>query len=198
MLRRKVKRKKSSSALIPADHVQQQILLIRGQRVITDYDLARLYGVTTKRLNEAVKRNQQRFPADFAFQLTREELVNLRSQIATSSSHGGRRYLPYAFTEYGAIMTANVLDTDQAIRMGVFVVRAFVKLTEALAQNKALAEKLLELERKLEGHDDAIRDLFETLRRLLAPSPEPPRKQIGFHVRERAAKYQVKPQREQQ
>src|SRR5687767_168242 len=125
---------------------------IRGERVILDSDLAAIYGVETKALNRAVKRNLERFPFDFVFQLTKKEVGALRHQFGTSSSHGGRRYLPYAFTEHGAIMAANVLNSKQAVEMSVFVVRAFVKLRDTLATHKELAEKLSELERKVGTH----------------------------------------------
>jgi hypothetical protein len=194
--------------VIAVEPVESLIRVIRGQRVILDSDLARVYGVTTKKLNQAVKRNRQRFPSDFAFQLTPEEVANLRSQIVTSSSsanssrsqvatasYGGRRYLPYAFTEYGAFQAANVLNSDRAVQMGVFVVRAFVKMREALIANRELAEKLAELEHtlvaRLDLHDSLIAGIIKELHKLANP-PVPPRKQIGFHVRERQAVYRTK------
>ena len=167
------------------------IRTIRGQKVILDSDLARIYGVTTKRLNEQVKRNAKRFPSDFIFQLTADEAENLKSQIATSSSHGGKRKLPYAFTENGAVMAANVLNSPAAVRMSVFVVRAFVKMRELLGGTKALAKQLADLEKKLtarlDGHEVAI---IEVLRRVMdildppppPPEPEQPKRRIGFHV----------------
>lgn len=153
-----------------------------------DFDLARVFGVPTFRFNEAVKRNRTRFPDDFLFQLTREELSNLISQIAISNSHGGRRKLPYAFTENGAIMAANVLNSPQAVRMSVFVVRAFVQMRELLGSTKELAKQLASLEKKLTSrldvHEVAI---VEVLRRIMdildpPPLPEPPRRRIGFQV----------------
>ena len=154
-----------------------------------DSDLAEIYGVTTRRLNEQVRRNLDRFPSDFAFQLTAEEVAALMSQIATSKKgRGGRRKLPWVFTEHGAIMLASVLSSPVAVHASVQVVRAFVRLREMLVSNRELAQKLAELERKLEGHDAAIRNLFEAIRQLLN-SPEPPRKQIGFQVKERRARY---------
>lgn len=175
--------------------------MVRGQRVMLDADVARVYGVSTKRLNEQVKRNSERFPDDFAFRLTAEEATILRSQIATSSvnanrsqfvtgSYGGRRYLPYVFTEHGAIMAATVLNSPRAVAMSVYVVRAFVRLRQTLSLHKDLAHQLAELEHKIEGHDESIRTLFEAIRQLMMP-PEPPRKQIGFHVEEGKAKYAV-------
>ncbi len=154
-----------------------------------DVDLASLYGVATKRLNEQVRRNAERFPEDFMFRLTEEEVEALRSQIATSNKgRGGRRYRPYVFTEHGAIMAAMVLRSPRAVDMSVQVVRAFVRLREMLASNVALAHKLDELERRLAGHDQAIHNLFEAIRRLLAPPPSK-RRQIGFHVRDARGRY---------
>lgn len=166
------------------------IRTIRGKKVLLDADLAKIYGVSTRILNRGVQRHGKRFPADFMFQLTPEEFENLKSQIGTSSSHGGRRKLPYAFTENGAVMSANVLNSPAAVRMSVFVVRAFVKMRELLGGTKELARQLAELEKKLtdrlDGHEIAI---IEVLRRVMGildppppPPPEPPRRQIGFHV----------------
>jgi len=157
--------------LVPVEDVEQRILELRGTKVILDSDLAELYGVETKRLNEQVKRNSERFPSDFVFQLTQEEFENLRSQSATSSrAHGGRRTPPYAFTEHGAIMAANVLNSQCAIEMSVFVVRAFVRLRGMLATHKELARKLDELEHKVGEHDEAIRALVTAIRELMSPS----------------------------
>jgi len=167
--------------LIPTERIEQAIFLIRGQRVILDDDLSRLYGVTTKRLNEQVKRNRNRFPGDFMFQLNLQEVTALRSQFATSNrGRGGRRYLPFAFTEHGAIMAANVLNSQRAIEASVYVVRTFVRLRELLVTNKDLAQKLAELERKVASHDSHIQSLFEAIRRLMAPDPPKPR--IGFRA----------------
>jgi hypothetical protein len=174
------------------DNVEAAIYLIRGQRVMLDSDLASIYGTSTMRLNEQFKRNRKRFPQDFAFLLTREEFRNLISQNAISRSHGGRRTLPIAFTEHGAIMLASVLNSDVAVQASVRVVRAFVRLREMVAANGQLAAKLIELERRLDSHDEAIVDLFAALRRLLeAPEPKTKR-EIGFHVRERSARYRNK------
>lgn len=152
----------------------------RGERVILDSDLARVYGVTTRRLNEQVKRNTDRFPEDFAFRLTQTEMGVLTSQCATSSSsHGGRRKPPYALTEHGAIMAANVLNSKQAIGMSVFVVRAFVQMRSKLWRDKELDRRLSELERKVENQDGEVQSLFEAVRRLLAPS-EKSKNRIGF------------------
>jgi hypothetical protein len=165
------------------------IRTIRGQKVILDADLARIYGVTTKALNQAVKRNLKRFPDDFLLKLSLEELENLRSQIVTSSLHGGQRYLPYAFTENGAIMAANVLNSPAAVRMSVFVVRAFVKMRELLGGTKELAKQLADLEKKLTArlnvHESVIVDVLRRVMDVLdppPPPPEPPKREIGFHV----------------
>jgi hypothetical protein len=178
--------------------IQSRILTIRKQKVILDRDLAALYGVSTSRLNEAVKRNRRRFPDDFAFQVTREELTDLISQIAISSpGHGGIRKLAWAFTEHGAVMAANVLRSERAVQMSVFVVRAFVKMRDLLTGQRDLARKLAALEKtlteRLDLHEQAISDIIQQIMSLLnpPPEPEPPRKQIGFHARERLATYKV-------
>jgi hypothetical protein len=179
-------------AIVPVERIERLIYLIRGQKVMLDSDLAEIYGMPTHRLNERVQRNLGRFPSDFAFQLTRQEFAALISQIAISKKgRGGRRKLPWVFTEHGAIMLASVLNSPVAVQASVRVVRAFVRLREMLASNRELAQKLAELERKFEGHDDAIRSLFEAIRQLLSP-PEPKRRKIGFHVRERRARYAVR------
>jgi hypothetical protein len=177
-----------------SEDIGSQIVVLRGQKVLLDADLARLYAVTTKRLNEQVRRNPRRFPSDFVFRLTDQELRNLRSQFATSSSSvsswGGARYLPYAFTEHGALMAANVLNSRQAIEVAVFVVRAFVRLRETLAAHKDLAKKLEALEKQTEllalRHDGLaaathaqFKEVIEALRRLMAP-PVTERRPIGF------------------
>ena len=160
--------------------IEQRIYSIRGVRIMLDADLANLYGVSTKRLNEQFRRNRKRFPDDFAFQLTAEETDALRSQIATSSSHGGRRYRPWAFTEHGALQAANILNSANAVHMSVFVIRAFVKMREQLATNAAILKRLAEIDRSLLVHDSALRDIYQKLRPLLAPPPESPRPRIGF------------------
>jgi hypothetical protein len=160
-----------------------------------DEDLAELYDVTTKRLNEQVKRNRDRFPADFMFQLKPAEVNDLRSHFATSKTErGGRRYAPYAFTEHGAIMLASVLNTPRAVGVSVFVVRAFVRLREVLATHKDLARKMTELESKIGSHDKAIQSLVSAIRRLMAIPPDP-RKKIGFELREKRNSYTVKRRR---
>src|SRR5438874_7495413 len=179
---------------------QPAIHLVRGQRVMLDSDLAAIYQVSTKRLNQQLRRNRSRFPADFAFQLTVEELTNLRlqfatssltSQITTSKKHGGRRYLPLVFTEHGAIMLASILNSDVAVQASVRVVRAFVRFREMVAGNAGLAAKLVELERRLDSHDESIANLFQAIRQLLTP-PTKPKREIGFHVREDGTRYRIR------
>jgi hypothetical protein len=158
-----------------------------------DSDLAAIYGVTTMRLNEQFKRNKQRFPADFAFQLSAEEYAALISQIAISKKgRGGRRKLPWVFTEHGAIMLAAHLNSQRAVEMSVFVVRAFVQMREVLMGNRQLAGKLAELEKRVGGHDEVIADLITAIRKLLeAPSEEKSRREIGFHMRETSPPYRI-------
>ncbi|OGW60219.1 MAG: hypothetical protein A2V83_02350 [Nitrospirae bacterium RBG_16_64_22] len=180
------------------DEIRGRILYVRGCRVILDADLARIYGVPTKRLNEQVKRNADRFPSDFAFQLTNQEVADLKPQIAVSNESNNRsqiatgsqkhrdpRFPPYAFTEHGAIMAANVLNSPQAVKMSVFVVRAFVGLRQMLASNAGLARKLEALEKK---HDAQFKVVFDAIRQLMAP-PEKARRKIGFRVGERMPGY---------
>lgn len=173
--------------------IEPLILTVRGQKVILDAELAGIYGVTTKAFNRAVKRNAERFPSDFVFHLTTEEYESLRCQIGTSKSmRGGRRYLPYAFTEHGAIMAATILNTPRAAQMSVFVVRAFIRMRQMLLAQKDLARKLVELEKKLTArldiHETAITEVLRQIMRLLSPppesKPETPKKRIGFLVEE--------------
>ena len=157
-------------------------MILRHERVILDTALAELYNVSVKRLNEQAKRNRKRFPADFMFQLTPRENKSLRSQFATSNiGRGGRRSLPYAFTEHGAIMAATVLNSEQAVEMSVFVVRAFVRLREALAANKELASRMEELEEHLETHDGTIQEIMRVIKNLMNPARRRRRK-IGFDL----------------
>lgn len=170
---------KGNEALVPVESIAQSILLLRGQKVLLDADLAELYGVETKVLLQAVKRNRERFPDDFMFQLTADEFGNLRSQFVTSS-WGGRRYAPYVFTEQGVAMLSSVLKSPRAIAVNIEVMRAFVRLREMLSSNKELAAKLNELEHKLESHDQAIAGILNAIRELMKP-PQPTKKQpIGF------------------
>ncbi len=188
--------------------LRNEIHLVRGERVMLDSALAKIYGVATKQLNQQLRRNRKRFPADFAFQLTPEEFANLRSQIATSrskppkakanlrsqivtSSYGGRRYLPWVFTEHGAIMLATVLNSEIAVDASVRVVRAFVQMRELVSANVVLSRKLAELEDKSDIHDRAIAQLFQAIRSLIEPPPVKKR-EIGFHVREKAGQYRAK------
>jgi hypothetical protein len=183
------------------ESLESLIFVVRNQRVILDADLARLYGVTTKVFNQAVKRNVSRFPKDFAFQLTTAEVANLRSQTVTSNretledyedrenrsqivtgsqKHRDPRFRPWAFTEHGALMAANILRSDRAVHMSVFVIRAFVRLREHIAANAAILKRLAEIDRTLLQHDTALLDLYEKLLPLLQPPPDPPKRRIGF------------------
>jgi hypothetical protein len=183
-----------AQALVPIERPERIILTIRGLRVILDNDLARLYGVSTKALNQAVKRHMDRFPEDFAFQLSAEE----KDKVVTDCDHLARLkfspVLPRAFTEHGAIMAATVLSSPRAIQASVFVVRAFVKFRETLVVHRQLHRKLAEFERKLETHDVAIREIIDAIKRLavLPPQLDPAAPKIGFRVKERRAKYRRK------
>lgn len=171
----------AKGTLRPSERIAHSILLLRGQKVLLDADLAELYGVETKVLVQAVKRNLERFPDDFMFQLDAEEFAALRSQSVTSNTgRGGRRYAPYVFTEQGVAMLSSVLSSPQAIAVNIEVMRAFVRLREVLAGNKELAAKLGELERKLKGHDQAIAGILDAIRQLMAPPPAPKKRPIGF------------------
>lgn len=162
--------------------VESRIFALREHKAILDNDLAELYGVSVKRLNEQVKRNRDRFPADFMFQLTTKEYEALRSQNATSKDgRGGRRYLPYAFTEHGAIMAATVLNSERAVEMSILVVRAFVRLREMVSSNQQIVSKLDELEYRLEKHDADIQELIEAIKELMIP-PDPSGRGIGFQL----------------
>lgn len=180
--------KKKAASLQTIRPIEELIREIRGQRVLLDFDLAAIYGVETKALNRAVKRNRDRFPEDFLYQLSETEWKNLRRQIGTSSSaHGGRRTRPHAFTEYGALQAANVLRSQRAVQMSLFVIRAFVKMRETLRAAPELAKKLAALEKKLTGrldvHEAGIVDALQRITRLLDPPPEPPlppKPRIGF------------------
>ena len=188
--------------IIQAD-VGSRIFTVRGQKVILDADLAQLYGVETKQLNQAVKRNADRFPDDFAFALAREEVTTLRSQFVTSntsnrsqsvtaSRRGGRRYLPYAFTEHGAIMAASVLNSPKAVQMSVFVVRAFVRMRQELLSRHELEKRLHQIEKILLVHHHDLEDIYRKIRPLLLPS-EPLKKEIGgFKVKEKRASYRAR------
>jgi ORF6N domain len=172
-------------------YVETLILVLRGQRVLLDSDLARIYGVSTKALNQAIKRNSARFPEDFVFRLRLPE----RDQVVTNCDHlKGLKFshsLPYVFTEYGAIMVANVLNSPKAVEMSVFVVRAFVRMREKFAANQVLEKRLAEIERKLLLHDSSLRDLYNRIRPLLLPPPEPVKRKIGFTAEENRAPYRA-------
>jgi ORF6N domain len=164
-------------SLIPPERIERSILAIRGQRVILDADLAALYGVATKTLNRAVQRNRDRFPNDFMFQLTGEEFANLRFHFGTSSSWGGRRYPPYAFTEQGVAMLSSVLRSKQAVQVNVEIMRAFVRLRQIVASHAELARKLDALERK---YDRQFKAVFDAIRELMLPVEQPKTGRIGF------------------
>ena len=166
---------------IPVPDVLSLVLTLRGKRVLLDSDLARLYGVPTKRLNEQVRRNTDKFPADFAFQLTRQEVVDNWSQFATSSrKHRGASYRPWAFTDYGAIQVANVLNSDAATAMSLYVVRSFMQMREELLTSAAILKRLAEIDQTLIEHDGALRAIWHQLQPLLQPPPELPKRRIGF------------------
>lgn len=164
-------------SLIPVEIIEQKILLIRGHKVILDADLAELYGVESKILNQAVKRHIKRFPVDFMFQLTNQELIILRSQSVTSSQWGGRRYAPYAFTEQGVAMLSSVLNSDRAIEVNILIMRSFVKLREMISTHKDLAKKLENLEQK---YDSQFKMVFDAIRQLMAPPESKKKRAIGF------------------
>jgi hypothetical protein len=171
------------SSIIPFERIEKQIFLIRGHRVMLDSDLAKLYKVETKALNRAVKRNLDRFPQDFMFQLNSEELENLKSQIGTSS-WGGRRYVPFVFTEQGVAMLSGVLKSKRAVQVNIAIMRTFVRLREMIVSNKVLAAKLSELENKIENQGTDIKTLFAAIHQLMNPPPEPPKRRIGFHPKD--------------
>jgi phage regulator Rha-like protein len=169
-----------ASDLVPHEITRQKIFLIRGYKVMLSNDLAELYNVQVKRLIQAVKRNRERFPDDFMFQLSRDEFRNLKSHIVTSSWGGARRSTPYAFTEQGVAMLSSVLRSRRALQVNIAIMRAFVKLREILSTHKELAQNLAELERKIESHDKEIKAIFEAIRQLMMPAPVRPRRKIGF------------------
>jgi hypothetical protein len=200
-----------SKEVIPAEQIVRRIFYFRGEKVLLDFDLATLYGVATKAMNQAVKRNRERFPDDFMFQLTTEEFRILRSQAVTSSPQGTRskeimknwsqtvtsfrkyrrtKYRPYAFTEEGIAMLSSVLKSKRAVKVNIAIMRAFVKLRSVLETNRELARKFSELEQRVDKHDEEIGAILEAIRQLMAP-PEKPRREIGFHVRENAPRYRA-------
>src|SRR3989344_4848196 len=180
---------------MPVEFVERRIYLIRGQKVMLDSDLAELYQVPTKRLNEAVRRNADRFPGDFMFQLTASESQSLRFQFGTSSLRSQiatlkknargqhRKYSPYAFTEQGVAMLSSVLNSKRAVQVNIVIMRTFVKLREILATHKDIDRKLETLERKYQKHDVVIKQIFEAIRKLMTSDPVPPSRRIGFAER---------------
>jgi hypothetical protein len=180
-----------SKEIVPTERVVQSIRWIRGQKVLLDSDLAPLYGVTTGNLNKAVSRNRDRFPSDFMFQVKADEAEDLIFQIGRSKGRGGRRHRPYAFTEQGIAMLSSVLNSGRAVKVNIAIMRAFVKLRQMIDTNRELAHKFSELERRVGKHDDEIAAILEAIRQLMA-SPEKPRREIGFHVREKAPRYRVR------
>jgi ORF6N domain len=197
--------------IIPAEQIALRIRHFRGEKVLLDFDLATLYSVATKALNQAVRRNRERFPDDFMFRLTTEEVLSLRSQTVASSlqdiekqkimknwsqivtsspKHRGTKYRPYAFTEEGIAMLSSVLKSKRAVKVNIAIMRAFVKLRSVLETNRELASKFSELERRVGKHDEEIAGIFEAIRQLMTP-PEKPRREIGFHVRENAPRYRA-------
>ena len=177
------KQQKGELATVPCEIIERKIYLIRGHKVMLDSDLAGLYGGTTGRLNEQVKRNRKRFPGDFMFQLTQEEAKAIRgssSQIAILNRGKNIKYLPYAFTELGVAMLSSVLRSDRAVEMNILIMRAFVRLREVLATHKHLARAIEDIRRKQDEHGEQITAIIETINRLLLPEPVPPRRRIGF------------------
>ena len=172
--------KKIELAVVTLDHVERRIYDVRGQKVMLDNELADLYGVTTKVFNQAVKRNEERFPDDFRFQLTEDEYENLRSQFVTSSSYnyGGRRYLPYVFTEQGVAMLSSVLNSDRAVQVNIAIMRAFVNMRRLVASNAEITKKLAAIERRLGDHDDNFRQVFAAIRAMM--KAESKSAQIGY------------------
>ena len=165
---------------ISVEVVATKILLVRGKKVMLDRDLADLYGVPVKVLNQAVKRNIKRFPHDFMYQLRWQEVASIRSQFVTSK-RGGRRYLPYVFTQEGVAMLSSVLNSERAIRVNIAIMRAFVRLRQVLLTHKELAERLEHLERKYQLHEKDIQVIFEVIKKLLEPPPEPPKPRFGLN-----------------
>ena len=176
------------SELIPISHIVRSIHFLRGQKVLLDFDLAELYGVTIKVLNQAVKRNADRFPKDFMFQITATEMKSLRSQFVTLKRGQHRKYLPYAFTEQGVAMLSSVLRSARAVKVNIAIMRAFVKLRATMESDRELRHKFAELERMVGRQGQDIETIIEAIRQLMAP-PEKPKREIGFHVRETAPRY---------
>jgi ORF6N domain len=176
--------------LVPTERIARTILICRGEKVLLDSDLARLYGVTTGNLNKAVSRNRDRFPKDFMFRLKPEEAQRLIFQFGISKGRGGRRYAPFAFTEQGVAMLSSVLNSERAIKVNIAIMRAFVKLRETLETNRELSRKFTELQKHVGKHDQEIAAIINAIRELMAP-PAKPRREIGFHVRETTPRYRT-------
>src|SRR5947199_6318196 len=180
-----------SKELVLNQQVAKVIRVIRGEKVLLDFDLAPLYGVTTGNLNKAMRRNRERFPSDFMFQLTAAEAESLIFQSGISKGRGGRRHRPYAFTEQGVAMLSSVLNSPRAVKVNIAIMRAFVKLRKTLETNRELARKFSELEQRVGKHDSEIAAIMQAIRQLMAP-PEKPKREIGFHVQETAARYRTR------
>jgi hypothetical protein len=176
----------SKTLPIPIERIEKAILLVRGQKVMLDRDLASLYGVETRALNQAVNRNIKRFPSDFMLELSREEIMRISQTVISSEIKYSKRV--HAFTEQGVAMLSSVLKSERAIEVNIAIMRVFVRLREMMATHKELAFKLIELEERLEGHDEQIQTIFEAIRQLMTP-PERPRRRIGFEAKEAAAPY---------
>jgi hypothetical protein len=180
-----------SKELVLIRQVAEVIRVIRGEKVLLDFDLAPLYGVTTGNLNKAMRRNRERFPSDFMFHLTAAEAESLIFQFGRAKGRGGRRHRPYAFTEQGVAMLSSVLNSPRAVKVNIAIMRAFVKLRETLETNRELARKFSALEQRVGKHDEEIAAIIEAIRQLMAP-PEKPKREIGFHVREKAPRYRTR------
>ena len=172
-------------AIVPVGKIEQRILLIRGEKIIIDADLAEFYGVPTKRLNEQVKRNKARFPKDFMFRLSATEKAEVVANCDHLSKLKFSKTLPYAFTEHGSIMAASVLNSKRAVEVSVYIVRAFVKIRRMIAEHKELSRRIVQIERHLAEHDDQIIELIKAIKQLLKPEPPPKKRRIGFHAGKR-------------
>lgn len=184
----------SNTEIVPTSNIEPLIRTVRETRVILDSDLASVYGVSTKALNQAVKRNRDRFPDEFMFQLSWEEvssLDSLRSQSVTLKKGRHRKYRPFAFTEHGALMASTILNSPRAVAMTIYIIRAFIKIRENLAANATILKRLAEVDKTLLLHDSALREIYQKLRPLLEPPAAPPKPEIGFHIKEDAVPYRI-------
>jgi ORF6N domain len=176
-------RKAKSAIILDAQDIERRIFVIRGQRVMLDSELAKLYGVPTKRINEQVRRNRDRFPEDFAYQLTQQEFMDLKSQIATSKTgRGGKQKLPWVFTEHGVAMLSSVLRSPRAVEVNIAIMRAFVRMRRLLATPGELVAQLNQLADSVQLHEEQIKTIADVLKRLMEPPPSPPKRKIGFHT----------------